>query len=65
MKIYYLTTLILLWNLPKSLAKPQLSFGGAPTTPTPTTTSTTDLPEVATRVGPLLADVIGKLFLDQ
>ena len=59
MKIYYLTTLILLWNLPKSLAKPQLSFGGAAPE---TTTSTTALPEVATRVGPLLADVIGKLY---
>jgi len=38
------------------LAKPQLSFSGeAPIT----TTSTTALPEVVTRVGPLLADVIG------
>ena len=49
-----------------SWAKPQLSFGGQvnedeeePTVEA-TTTSTTALPEIVTRAGPLIADVIGE-----
>jgi len=55
MKIYILILIIgTCW------AKPQLSFGGAVNDEEPsTTTSTTALPEIVTRAGPLIADVIG------
>lgn len=52
---------VLLFINLEAWASPQLSFGGVATTAstTSTTTSTTVLPEIVTRVGPLIADVIG------
>ena len=56
-------TILCLLLIGHSWAKPQLSFGGQVNEDEedqPTTTSTTALPEIVTRAGPLIADVIGE-----
>ena len=56
-------TILCLLLIGHSWAKPQLSFGGQVNEDEEepsTTTSTTVLPEIVTRAGPLIADVIGE-----